>query len=216
MQKSPKITRGAVFGTLTEIVVNFALPYAIFAYYQASLGDVKALIASSIPPIVWSIVELIRKRRVDAISLMVIAGIVLGLLAFVGGGSVKFLQLRENLVTGFIGLVFLGSAIIKRPIIYEFAKAGQKRQSAEKAAAFEQLQSNVHFRRSMILMTVVWGIGMLAITAVSCILVFALTIRTYLVVSPIVGNVGFGALALWSFLYVRSRQRLAKKRAQST
>ena len=193
---------------LAEIVINFVLPYAIFSYYEKPLGDVRALIASSIPPILWSIAELIRKRRVDAISLMVIAGIVLGLLAFIGGGSVKFLQLRENLVTGIIGLVFIGSAIVRRPIIYEFARAGQARQSAEKAAAFAQLQSNALFRRSMTVMTVVWGVGMLALTAIACALVYALPIKTYLIVSPIVGNIGFGVLALWTFWYANRRRRL--------
>ncbi len=198
---------GMRFGFAAEVIVNFALPYAIFSYYQSSLGDVKALIASSIPPILWSIVELVRKRRVDAISLMVIAGIVLGLLAFLGGGSVKFLQLRENLVTGIIGLLFIASAIVRRPIIYEFARAGEARKSPEKAAAFERLQANAGFRRAMILMTVVWGIGMLAITAIASVLVYALTIREYLIVSPIVVNACFGLLVLWTFLYARHRMR---------
>jgi hypothetical protein len=201
--------RAAVVGFGAEIVVNFVLPYAIFSYYQPTLGDVKALIASSVPPILWSVAELVRKRRVDAISLMVIAGIVLGLLAFLGGGSVKFLQLRENLVTAIVGLVFLGSVLVKRPIIYEFARAGEARQSPERAAAFEALREHAGFRQTMVTMTVVWGIGMLLLTAVACALVYALTIKTYLIVGPIVGNVGFGLLALWTFWYASRRRRRA-------
>ncbi|HEX3985678.1 MAG TPA: hypothetical protein VHX13_03625 [Acidobacteriaceae bacterium] len=59
--------------------------------------------------------EFVRRRRLDAMSLRVITGIALSLLAFLGGGSVPFLQLRENIVTCLIGLVFLGSAAIIRP-----------------------------------------------------------------------------------------------------
>ena len=106
-----------------------ALPYAVYSALQPRLGDVRALLASSAPPILWSIVEFARNRRVDALSLFVLAGIALSLLAFIGGGSVKFLQLRENLVTGAIGLVFLGSAAIGRPVIYELAVAGAARRS---------------------------------------------------------------------------------------
>jgi hypothetical protein len=205
--------RTAIVGVVAEIVVNFVLPYAIFSYYQPTLGDVKALIASSVPPILWSLFELVRKRRVDAISLMVIAGIVLGLLAFLGGGSVKFLQLRENLVTAIIGLLFLGSVAVKRPIIYEFARAGEARQSPERAAAFEALRDRPGFRQTMVTMTVVWGVGMLLLTAIACVLVYALSIRSYLIVGPIVGNAGFGLLALWTFLYASRRRRLALRNA---
>jgi hypothetical protein len=84
---------------------------------------VRALLASSAPPIAWSLVEFARHRRVDALSVLVAAGIVLSLLAMIGGGGPKFLQLRENLVTGIIGLVFLGSALI-----YQLARAGMRRE----------------------------------------------------------------------------------------
>ena len=83
------------------------------------------------------------------------------LLAFAGGGGVKFLQLRENLVTGLIGLVFLGSAAIGKPLIYQLARAGMRRNTPDKVAEFEALRDNVYFRRSMTIMTLVWGIGLL-------------------------------------------------------
>ena len=191
-----------------EIVVNIALPYLIYSYLDKSLGDVKALLASSAPPICWSIFEFARNRRVDAVSLLVLAGIVLSLLAFLGGGSVRFLQLRENLVTGLIGFVFLGSVIIRKPLIYQLARAGMARQSPSDAAAFEQLRSNVRFRRSMSFMTLVWGIGLLLQTAVACVLVFALSKKEYLVVAPIVGYGSFGALALWTFWFSKRQRRL--------
>ena len=49
--------------------------------------------------------------------LLVIAGIVLSLQASVGGGSARLLQLRENLVTGLIGLVFLVSIAAGHPLV---------------------------------------------------------------------------------------------------
>jgi hypothetical protein len=183
----------------------------VYDYFDRSLGDVKALLASSGPPIAWSVLEFARKRRVDALSLLVLGGIVLSLLAFLGGGSVKMLQLRENLVTGLIGLVFLGSAIVNKPIIYELARASMARQSASKVEAFEQLRDKAGFRRSMSMMTYVWAIGLLAQTALACVLVYSLSIREYLVVGPIVGYASFGALALWQFLFIKHRRRRRKE-----
>lgn len=197
---------------LVEALINFALPFAIYNYTEAPLGEVKALLASSAPPILWSVVEFARHRRLDALSVLVVSGIILSLLAMLGGGGPKFLQLREKLVTGVIGLVFLGSALIGKPLIYELARATMRRNSEEEAQQFEALQVHAGFRRTMMIMTLVWGGGLLADVAVSVVLVFALSIREYLIVNPILGYGTMGGLSLWSFLYGRSAKRRGEAR----
>lgn len=197
------IRAGRVATIAVEGLVNFVLPYLIFVRAEPRLGDVHALLASSLPPIIWSLVEFARRRRVDAISMMVLAGIVLSLLAFIGGGSVRFLQLRENLVTGLIALVFLGSAAIGRPLIYQLAKAGKQRASGADLATFEAMRGNARFERSMMVMTLVWGFGLLAQTMAACALVYSISIAEYLIVSPFLGYGAMGALALWTVWYIR-------------
>lgn len=198
--------------TFVELLVNVVLPLAIYNYAEKPLGEVGALLASSAPPILWSLFEFARHRRLDALSLLVVAGIALSLLAMLGGGGVRFLQLREKLVTGVIGLVFLGSAIIGKPLVYELARASMRRKSAEEAEQFEALQVHAGFRRTMTVMTLVWGLGLLADVAVSVVLVFVLTIREYLVVNPILGYGTLGALSLWTFLYGRRARRRGEAR----
>jgi intracellular septation protein A len=205
---------------ILEILINGVLPYVVYSYFKPKLGDVNALLASMAPPLLFSIVEFARKRRIDAISIFVILGIVLSLLAFAGGGSAKFLQLRENLVTGLIAILFLGSAAVGRPLIYEFTRASMRRQSAEKAATFEKLNESPRVRRVMTIMTLAWGGVLLLQTALACVLVFALSIGTYLIVSPILGYATIGGLALWTYWYVerakRAGARLAGEAAAST
>ena len=46
-----------------EALVNFALPYLVYSFVQPRFGDVNALIASSGPLILWSVVEFARHRR---------------------------------------------------------------------------------------------------------------------------------------------------------
>ena len=197
-----------------EALVNFILPFVIYTYAEAPLGDVRALLASSAPPILWSLIEFARHRRVDALSVLVVGGIALSLLAMLGGGGAQFLQLREKLVTGVIGLAFLGSALIGKPLIYELARASMRRKSEGEAQQFEMLQANAGFRRTMTLMTVVWGLGLLVDVAISVVLVFTLSIRAYLIVNPILGYGMLGGLSLWSFLYgQRARRRGEARRA---
>jgi len=199
---------------LSEALVNFILPYMIYTYAEAPLGEVRALLASSAPPILWSLVEFARHRRVDALSVLVVGGIALSLLAMLGGGGVRFLQLREKLVTGVIGLAFLGSALIGKPLIYEIARASMRRKSESEAEQFEKLQAYAGFRRTMMVMTLVWGVGLLADVAIGAVLVFVLSIRAYLIVNPILGYGTMGGLSLWTFLYgQRARRRGEARRA---
>jgi hypothetical protein len=196
----------------TEALVNFIGPYVIFQLAKPPLGEVNALIASSAPPILWSIVEFVRRRRVDALSILVLVGIALGLLAFVGGGGVKFLQLREKLVTVAIGLIFLGSAAIGRPLMYVLARASMMRTNPAAAKELEDLKDNVYFRRTMTTMTLVWGFGLVGEAALAGALVFALTVSQFLIVSPIIGYSTMGALFLWTFWYARRARRRGDER----
>ncbi|OYW10914.1 MAG: hypothetical protein B7Z59_05850, partial [Acidiphilium sp. 37-67-22] len=148
-----------------------------------------------------------RHRRVDAISVMVLGGIALSLVGFALGGSPKLLLMRESLITGLIGLVFIGSALIRRPLIYVLASASLKRQSAEDSAEFEAHRDQPGFRRVMSVMTIVWGVGLVVETAVRSVLVFSLPVGRFLIIGPIVGYATIGLLMLWTFLYGRAAEK---------
>ncbi len=205
-------TKGPAF--VADICVNFVLPFLIYSYAAPRLGDVQALLASSVPPILWSLAEFIRHRRLDALSLLVLAGIILSLLAFFGGGGPRMLQLREKLVTGVIGMAFLVSAAIGRPLIYELARAGMARRASAEAERMQRLRNDRRFRRTMTIMTVVWGFGLILDVAIGAALVFSLTIKEYMIVNPIEGYAVLGSLSLWTFWY--SRRAKARNEADRT
>lgn len=189
-----------------EVGVNFALPFLVYSAAHAQLGDVGALMASSAPPLAWSILEFARHRRLDALSLLVLAGIVLSLIAFIGGGGVRFLQLRERLVTAIIGMAFLTSAAIGKPLIYQLSKARIRRgEPGSNMSVFESLQGHPVFRRTMMVATVAWGVVLVGEAVVCAVLVFAVSIKTYMVVSAVIGYSALGLMTAWSFWYVRRR-----------
>jgi hypothetical protein len=197
---------------LVEALVNFVAPLVIYNYAEGPLGEVRALLASSVPPILWSLVGFARHRRLDALSALVVSGIALSLLAMLGGGGARFLLLREKLVTAAIGLAFLGSVLLGKPLVYELARATMRRKSDDEAREFEALQIHAAFRRTMMVMTLVWGFGLLAEFVVSLSVMFVLSIREYLLVSPMLGYATMGALSLWTFLYGRRAKRRGEAR----
>jgi hypothetical protein len=198
-----------------EVAVNFLLPFLIYRYANEALGVLLGLIAASAPPILWAIVVFVRERRVDAISILALSGIALSLLAFAGGGGIKMLQLRENLVTGLIGLVFLGSAAIGRPLIYRLALAGVRRRAPGKVQAVEALRGDVQFRGSMAVATLVWGFGLVAGCAVNCALVFMVSVQHFLLIHGPVNYATIGLMTAWTFWYVPRAMRLATAPSRS-
>jgi hypothetical protein len=191
-----------------EVGVNFLFPMLIYNWVSPARGDVVALMASSVPPILWGLIEFARARRVDAVSLLALAGIALSLLAFAGGGSVHFLQLREKLVTSLVGLIFLGSAAINKPLIYQLARASmQRKNSTAELAQFEALRDKGGFKRTMMVMTLVWGFALVAEGLVAGTLVFLIPIRAFFVVGPVLGYGVMGVLALWTIWYGRRQRR---------
>ncbi len=199
-----------------EIGFNFLLPYLAYTLAKPHLGEVRAIMAASVPPIVWSLVEFARRRRVDALSVMVLGGIALSLVAFAFGGSAKLLLLRESLVTGLVGVIFLGSVPVGRPLVYVLARASAARRSAEESSHLDEIKDTPGFRRTMTVMTLVWGSGLVAETCLRAVLVFTLPTGRFLIVSPIVGYATYGLLILWTLLYAREKRRRAEAPALET
>lgn len=197
-----------------EIAVNFVLPFLVYRATRYRLGDIHALMAASAPPLVWGFLEFVRRRRIDAPSLLALAGIVLSLIAFMGGGGVRFLQLREQLVGAAIGLVFLGSAAVGKPLIYQLARARIRRGSGGHAGWFEALRDDPRFRHVMMLMTLSWGASLLAQAAACCAMVFALSIKWCLIINPIIGYSTLGLMTAWSFWYARRRIAPLRREAE--
>ena len=201
--------------TLIELAINLGLPFLVYRLTHPRLGDVGAMMAASAPPIGWSIIQFVRRRRLDALSLIVLTGIALSLVGFLGGGGVRFLQLREHLVAAVIGLVFLGSAAIGKPLIYQLSRARLKRiGAASDLGTFESLGDSPLFRRAMMTMTLVWGVGLLAESALSCGLIFVTTIPQFMVASRIIGISMIGGLTAWTFRYARRRALAAMEAKQ--
>jgi len=190
-----------------DVAVNFAAPVLIFNWKQPLLGETRALLVSTAPPLLWGAGSFVKERKVDALSVIALVGIALSLLMFVSGGSAQLIALKEKMITLLFGILFLGSALIGKPLIYPLARATMARQSRAAAESFEARRDTVGQRHTIMVMTWVWGLGLLADALLSILLVYKSSMSLYLIVSPILGYVTFGGLAAWTFLYRRHRMK---------
>lgn len=192
---------------VAELAVNLLLPWVAYRLAQPYWSEVGGLIASAVPPLAWTIVELVRFRRVDALSAVILLGIVLSLIAMAFGGGTRALLMRESFSTGAIGVTFLLSLLARRPIVFYLTRATVARETSEGVARLERLWiENRSFVAAMRLLTFVWGVGLIADASLRTYLAATWPIERFLVVSPILGYCMFGALLAWTFWY-RTRMR---------
>jgi hypothetical protein len=190
-------------------VANFVAPYVVYELLHARHGDVFALIASAMPPLLWSAYELIKTRRLDAVSVLVVAGIVFTVGATAMGGSARLIQIRDALVTGAIGVMFLASLAMQRPMIFYLARAMMARNTEDGAAEFEAMWVRPGIRSLFRVLTAVWGAGLVVQTAIMCWLAWIWPIGRYLLLSPPIGYGIFGLLMVWSLWYRAKRMAAA-------
>jgi hypothetical protein len=201
---------------ILELVVNLALPWVMYRLAQPHWGETGGLIASAVPPVVWSLVELARFRRADALSLTVLLGIVLSIGAMALGGDSRVLLMRESLVSGAIGVGFLASLLFRRPAVFYLTRAFVAREMTDGAAHIERLfRERPNFARAMRILTATWGTGLACETLLRCWMAWHWPIERVLVISPVVGYGIFGALMVWTFWYRRSLRDLAGRKPEA-
>ena len=189
-------------GLIPELAANFITPWAVYELLDPHFGDVFALIASAIPPLLWSAYELAKTRRLDAISIVVVASILFTIGATALGGSARLIQIRDALVTGGVGVLFLFSLCLKRPIIFYLARATMARNTVEGAEDFEAVWCKPGVPKILRLLTAVWGCGLVGQTATMCWLAYIWPIGRYLLFGPVVSYGIFGLLMIWSLWHL--------------
>jgi intracellular septation protein A len=176
------------------------------------MSETAALMLSSAPPILWSIGQLIWNRKLDVLSLLVITGIALSLIATLLGGSPRLLLVRESFITGLFGLIFLGSLLFPKPLMFHIVKTTVSKQGMSEEV-FASRWSIPGFRFTFYPMTTVWGAGLLVEATLKIILAFTMPTGLFLVVSPIISyGLYFGLLA-WSIWYGNQRRKAGERLA---
>lgn len=193
---------------IAELFVNLVLPWLTYLWVQPRHGELNGLIASAIPPLLWSAAELLRRRRLDALSLLVLAGITLSGLGLAFGGSPRLLLVRESLASGLIGVAFLGSLLLTRPLLFHIVRAAAVRRDADAASDIEAWWNADDTPRRTRVITAAWGGGLILEALLRAWLAWHWPPARYLALSPFVSYGLLGLLMAWTFWYQRRHRRM--------
>jgi intracellular septation protein A len=197
-----------------DFLVNLGGPFLIYQLVAGHVSETEALLLSSAPPILWSVGQLIWSRKLDVLSILVIAGIALSLAATLLGGSPRLLLVRESFITGIFGLVFLGSLLFPKPLLFYLAKPTMAKQGMSEEGLASRW-SMPGFRYIFYLMTVVWAIGLLVEATLKIFLAFTMPFGQFLFVSPIISYAIFFGLLGWSIWYGNQRRKAGQRLASA-
>src|SRR5262245_872365 len=109
---------GIIWGVMLNAVVPVVLYKLSKRYYSPS--EFTALAIAATFPIGKSAFDLLRRRQLDPISILVLLGITTDAVAILFGGSPRLLLVRESMFTGAFGLACFFSLLLPRPMMFYF------------------------------------------------------------------------------------------------
>lgn len=181
--------------------VNVALPALAYRVALPHWGLEGALMASALPLLLWIGFDFVRFGHFDALSAIVLAGLAMSLLLLASPAGLWLRETREPLISGFIGVLFLLSLTLDRPLVFYLARSTMARERQGREREFDELwRTRPALVKSIRLMTAVWGLGLVGENAIRAYLLGAVdgsAARHDILVRYGV----YAALTVWTILY---------------
>jgi hypothetical protein len=187
-------------------VFDIAGPLVAYSLLRSNgLSAVTSLVLSGVFPAFGVAINFVRDRRLDAIGVLVLAGIAVGTVLGLLSGNARLVLLEGSVPTAVFGVLCLGSLWSSAPLMYRFASEFIGADTP-RGREFEALSQNTGpvgrgFRHVFRVMTIVWGIGFLAEAAARVVIVELTSTGTAFAISKVMPYVVAGVLAAWTFAF---------------
>ena len=208
-------------------VVIAALPYLLdfvvplVAFYALTAAGVSSFWALTIGGALTggvSVVNTIRRRKLDGLGLLVIAEIALGLVLIATTRDPRLVLARSSLYLALAGVWVLGSAVIGRPVTISTSKAFAARSDGQEGiAAVDWLAANsAPFLRIHRWLSGLWG-GMFLLYAVARVVIIDHTsVARAVSISEIPGIIAIGICLIASRQAGKRLEALANERIRQS
>jgi hypothetical protein len=210
---APTRNRSRLWSAAQIVIFDIAGPLVAYQMLRsAGLSSVSALVLSGVLPGVAVLGGLIRHRRLDAVGVLVLAGIAVGSVLGLLTGNPRLVLVEGSVPTAVFGLLCLASLRSRRPLIFRFALEFMG-PATPRGRSFDGLWQYYGFRHTFRLFTVVWGVTFLAEAAARIIVVETTSTGTALAVSKVMPYAVGAVLAGWMFIYGRHARRQGERLA---
>ena len=215
MSKTRTTSVIAVLPYLLDFIVPLVAFYALTAAGVSSFWSLT--IGGALTGVV-SVINTIRRGRLDGLGLLVIAEIALGLVLIATTRDPRLVLARSSLYLALAGIWVLGSAVIGRPVTMSTSKAfAAKSNGQDGILAVDWLTANSEpFMRIHRALSALWGVMFLAYAVVRVVIIYSTSVSRAVSVSEIPGIVAIGICLIASRQAGQRLEALANERLRES
>ncbi|MFD7411391.1 VC0807 family protein [Kitasatospora purpeofusca] len=150
---------------LRPLAVDIAGPLAAFYLLHSGLGasEFAALAWSSAFPVARTVLGLVKDRTLNRFAALMLGVNLVGLVLTAVSGDARLMLAKEAVLSGFMALAILGSALTARPLMSAALRPFLTKGETAREAAWDRLAAGSRpFRRYERLFSVIWGSALLA------------------------------------------------------
>ena len=132
---------------LLDLACNALLPWLGYEYLQRYHGfsDFRALLWVTIIPVLYGLLILFHQRRASLVAGLSLFSLALSLVSALLSHDVRMLQIRESFCTALFGVLFLGSVVIGKPLVWLMMR--EQAVDPQQKQRLETMMSHPHGRR---------------------------------------------------------------------
>ena len=214
----PALSRRAIRTRILFTLIYAALvPYLIYrvSTERYHLSAVNALLLAAISPTLGSLIEFVRKRQLSVLGLFAFVGIAAKIVSALLFHDARLVLISDSLLSGVFGLLLLGSVLLGKPLTVVLATNMYATSPEQRTQIKQRLQAS-GVQRYVLILTAMWGVGLLLLVAISVLLTYTLPIATVVLVRPaidygMIAALIAGTVAYGYVLRVRKRRQSARE-----
>src|SRR5215469_758326 len=180
------ISRRLRAALLPELIYVAVLPYVIYRLASPLMPATYALLLAGIPPTVRTLFGLTRHGRINLLGVFSLLAIAIKIISGLVLQDTRSILISSSLVTGAYGVIMLASLLSSTPLILTLFMNVLAGNDPAQREQFIKRWPEDGSRSFFVVITALWGGGLLIELVVRIILTFTLTIEQFLVIGLIV------------------------------
>jgi hypothetical protein len=191
----------ALRGLARSVFLNVICTYLLYRLLEPHFrsGSLLPLGLSGLLPLYGLAYGLVRQRSIDIIGLFAAEDIAVSLIAISLAHTPTSALVGRSLQNAVLGVLFLGSLLMKRPIMLYVARQFVTGNEPSGKSRFDQMAGQSDAQRVYRTMTLVWALTLIAKSVVTVLIALTFSTRQYLILSPLFTYGSDVLLIWWSF-----------------
>ncbi|MFC6704830.1 VC0807 family protein [Flexivirga alba] len=201
-------------GLVAMLAWDVGLP--LVAYYVARAAGQSAfwsLMAATIIAglrVVWGAW---RHKHVDAFSAFMMTLFALGMVLSAITGDPRWLLVKGCVVTAIAGLIFLGSAALKRPLTLTVGKRLAAKDPGSRAELDQGWRESADFRAGFIRLALLWGFGLVLESVLRLGIIYTTSLDFSVAASAVIQILAYAVMIAITIRNVKAMRALADRPA---